>query len=233
MNNTAQSLRTVATGLGLVYGGLCLFVFSVIWPFLGGLFLGQMGPSGVFFLFASTPVLMLLAILLDTIGRLLCLAMPADQSGTRPIIYVSLAFSLLPLATSALKIGNLFFVLVHLPQVVDQLQIPLALLGSVLFVIFLKNLAKYVQKPDLAGRANTVLKVGVVTVVAILGMVVLAVAAQRPEFVEFLGILGLGVFVLLLSALVLGIILLIMYGKLLTYLRKAVLQHVATESTAG
>ena len=176
-----------------------------------------MGPSGVFFLFASTPVLMLLAILLDTIGRLLCLAMPADQSGTRPIIYVSLAFSLLPLATSALKIGNLFFVLV----------------GSVLFVIFLKNLAKYVQKPDLAGRANTVLKVGVVTVVAILGMVVLAVAAQRPEFVEFLGILGLGVFVLLLGALVLGIILLIMYGKLLTYLRKAVLQHVATESTAG
>ena len=121
----------------------------------------------------------------------------------------------------------------QLPQVVDQLQIPLALLGSVLFVIFLKNLAKYVQKPDLAGRANTVLKVGVVTVMAILGMVVLAVAAQRPEFVEFLGILGLGVFVLLLGALVLGIILLIMYGKLLTYLRKAVLQHVATESTAG
>ncbi|MEI7853849.1 MAG: hypothetical protein WCJ06_09080 [Planctomycetota bacterium] len=226
MNNTAQSLRTVATGLGLVYGGLCLFVFSVSWPFLGGeLFalMGPVGPGGVFFLLASTPVLMLLAILLDTIGRLLCLAMPADQSGTRPIIYVSLAFSLLPLAISALKIGNLFFVLVHLPQVMDQLQIPLALLGSVLFVIFLKNLAKYVQKPDLAGRANTVLILGVVTVVAALGMVVLVVATKR---VEFAGMLLLGVPVL-------GIILLIMYGKLLTYLRKAVLQHVATESTAG
>ena len=233
MNNTAQSLRTVATGLGLVYGGLCLFVFSVIWPFLGGLFLVQMGPSGVFFLFASTPVLMLLAILLDTIGRLLCLAMPADQSGTRPIIYVSLAFSLLALAISTLKIGNLFFVLVHLPQVVDQLQAPLALLGSVLFVIFLKNLAKYVQKPDLAGRANTVLILGIVTVVAALGIVVFAVAMQRSEFAEFVGMLGLGVFVLGLSVLVLGIILLIKYGKSLTYLRKAVLQHVATESTAG
>ena len=88
MNNTAQSLRTVATGLRLVYVGLCLLVFSVIWPFLGVRFVAQMGPNGAFFLLASFPVLMLLAILLDTIGRFLCLAMPADQYGGKPIIYV-------------------------------------------------------------------------------------------------------------------------------------------------
>lgn len=221
MNNTAQSLRTVATGLRLVlvYVGLCLLVFSVIWPFLGVLFVAQMGPSGAFFLLASFPVLMLLAILLDTIGRFLCLAMPADQSGGKPIIYVSVGFSLLALAISALQLGNLFFSLVQLPQVVAQLQTPLALVGSVLFVLFLRNLAQYIQRPDLAVRAITVVILGVV---AALGLVVMVVATQRLEF----GILGIGV-------LVLGIILLIMYGNLLTYLRKAVLQHVATQPPTG
>ena len=198
MNNTAQPLRTVATGPRLVYVGLCLLVFSVIWPFLGVLFVAQMGPSGAFFLLASFPVLMLLAILLDTIGRFLCLAMPADQSGGKPIIYVSVGFSLLALAISALQLGNLFFSLVQLPQVVAQLQTPLALVGSVLFVLFLRNMAKYIQRPDLAVRAITVVILGVV---AALGLVVMVVATQRLEF----GILGIGV-------LVLGIILLIMYG---------------------
>ncbi len=218
MNNTAQPLRTVATGPRLVYVGLCLLVFSVIWPFLGVLFVAQMGPNGAFFLLASFPVLMLLAILLDTIGRFLCLAMPADQSGGKPIIYVSVGFSLLALAISALQLGNLFFSLVQLPQVVAQLQTPLALVGSVLFVLFLRNLAKYIQRPDLAVRAITVVILGVVA----LGLVVMVVATQRLEF----GILGIGV-------LVLGIILLIMYGNLLTYLRKAVLQHVATQPPTG
>ena len=216
MNNTAQPLRTVATGPRLVYVGLCLLVFSVIWPFLGVLFVAQMGPNGAFFLLASFPVLMLLAILLDTIGRFLCLAMPADQSGGKPIIYVSVGFSLLALAISALQLGNLFFSLVQLPQVVAQLQTPLALVGSVLFVLFLRNLAKYIQRPDLAVRAITVVILGVVA----LGLVVMVVATQRLEF----GILGIGV---------LGIILLIMYGNLLTYLRKAVLQHVATQPPTG
>ena len=159
---------------------------------------------------------MLLAILLDTIGRFLCLAMPADQSGGKPIIYVSVGFSLLALAISALQLGNLFFSLVQLPQVVAQLQTPLALVGSVLFVLFLRNLAKYIQRPDLAVRAITVVILGVVA----LGLVVMVVATQRHEF----GILGIGV---------LGIILLIMYGNLLTYLRKAVLQHVATQPPTG
>lgn len=218
MNNTAQPLRTVATGPRLVYVGLCLLVFSVIWPFLGVLFVAQMVPNGAFFLLASFPVLMLLAILLDTIGRFLCLAMPADQSGGKPIIYVSVGFSLLALAISALQLGNLFFSLVQLPQVVAQLQTPLALVGSVLFVLFLRNLAKYIQRPDLAVRAITVVILGVVA----LGLVVMVVATQRLEF----GILGIGV-------LVLGIILLIMYGNLLTYLRKAVLQHVATQPPTG
>ena len=216
MNTTAQPLRTVATGPRLVYVGLCLLVFSVIWPFLGVLFVAQMGPSGAFFLLASFPVLMLLAILLDTIGRFLCLAMPADQSGGKPIIYVLVGFSLLALAISALQLGNLFFSLVQLPQVVAQLQTPLALVGSVLFVLFLRNLAKYIQRPDLAVRAITVVILGVVA----LGLVVMVVATQRLEF----GILGIGV---------LGIILLIMYGNLLTYLRKAVLQHVATQPPTG
>ena len=216
MNNTAQPLRTVATGPRLVYVGLCLLVFSVIWPFLGVLFVAQMVPNGAFFLLASFPVLMLLAILLDTIGRFLCLAMPADQSGGKPIIYVSVGFSLLALAISALQLGNLFFSLVQLPQVVAQLQTPLALVGSVLFVLFLRNLAKYIQRPDLAVRAITVVILGVVA----LGLVVMVVATQRLEF----GILGIGV---------LGIILLIMYGNLLTYLRKAVLQHVATQPPTG
>ena len=216
MNNTAQPLRTVATGPRLVYVGLCLLVFSVIWPFLGVLFVAQMVPNGAFFLLASFPVLMLLAILLDTIGRFLCLAMPADQSGGKPIIYVSVGFSLLALAISALQLGNLFFSLVQLPQVVAQLQTPLALVGSVLFVLFLRNLAKYIQRPDLAVRAITVVILGVVA----LGLVVMVVATQRLEF----GILGIGV---------LGIILLIIYGNLLTYLRKAVLQHVATQPPTG
>jgi len=221
MSDRTNSLETVATGLGLVYAGLCLLIVSILFPFVGGLF---MGPINVMAMAAG---LALLAILLDSLGRLFCLAMPDDQAGTKVIIYVSVAMSLGALAIAGVNLANAIYFLqggdlplVDIPLAVYLLQTPLAGVGSVLFLLFLRNLAFYVNAPDLAGRALTVLILGVVTVAIgiLFAFSVLISIALAMTFAAYY--VGPGL-------LLLAIVLVVMYGNLLTYLRRAVIQYAA------
>jgi hypothetical protein len=220
-------LRTVATGLRLVYAGLGLMMivilgqafFSIIIMYRGFVTLTTLGLVGI-----TSLSLILLAIVLDVIGRLMCLALPADRSGSRPIIFVSVLCSLAPLAVSAWTLGTVSVRLPPLPQIVLFLQTPVAVLGSVLFVVFLRNLAFDVQQPALARRAVTVLIFGFLTVLALAGFQLyswaggpggLVTASRDPVLIGNLLLL------------VLGITTLILYGNLLTYLRAKVLQYAA------
>src|SRR5262245_63332581 len=135
MNKSDRALKTVASGLGMVYAGLCLLVFSALWPVFGG-FIGKLlaaplGQDGaILFVVVTTPLLIILAMILDTAGRLFCLAVPDDGSPARPIVYVSVAFSVLALVIAALQVVNLLFARGRLiPPIVGVMQTPFALIG--------------------------------------------------------------------------------------------------------
>jgi hypothetical protein len=211
-------LRTVATGLGFVYAGLCLLVFSILWPLIGGMI-----SKDLVFVVVTSTGLLILAAALDVIGRLMCLAMPADRSGSRPIIFVSVLFTLAAVAVSAWDLGTHFVGLPPVPAIASIWEFPVAVLGSVLFIIFLRNLALDVQQPSLASRAVLVLVLGILTFLGFVGFQ-LFFAARRPG-----GVVAASAGLLLgsLFLLVLGITTLILYGNLLTYLRAKVLQYAA------
>jgi len=216
MSSAASSLRTVATGLGLAYAGLCLSVLAVLTPILGGMFVG---PRNMDSLVLVAALLVAVGAVLDVIGRLLCLAMPSDASGTRVLIFVSVAFSLLAFAISLLHLGNKLFGLGVLEQLMENLAIPTSLVGTVLFVLFLRGLALYVRRPRLAGLAVAALIAGGVEVVAYFGMVGLILTT---------GLLGLAL--LGWGVLAVGLGLIILYGNLLTYLRQAVREYAERRS---
>jgi hypothetical protein len=225
MNDRSQSLQTVATGLVLVYAGLCLLVVSYL-GLLVGLFLsvGQGADRWQWVLILALGM-MVVTILMDMIGRLLCLAMPPEQSGTRVIIAASVCFTLAALALSAIDLINTFVPIVQLPPLVSQFQPLLALIGAILFVLFLRNLALFVQRPDLGNRANVVLVLGGVTGVALIVLTILTMSPRnpRPGFGR-VELFGLAVFVL-------AVALLIQYGNLLTYLRTAIRNDNSAPST--
>jgi hypothetical protein len=218
----------VATGLGFVYAGLCLLVFSILSPLIlafttKDLRLVVMVPLG----------LLLVATVLDIIGRLMCLAMPADRSGSRPIIFVSVLCSLAVLAISAWTLGVVFLDLPAPPEIAGMLSTPVAVLGSVLFVIFLRNLALDVQQPQLASRAIMVLVLGMVIVLGFMGFKGYYILMSRggPNvagggFGGAPAVSGVGLIVVLVLF-VLGITTLILYGNLLTYLRTKVAAYAA------
>ena len=100
---------------------------------------------------------------------------------------------------------------VYLPSWLTFIQFPLALLGTVLFLVFLRLLANFVGEPKLARKAYTILLCGIL---AMLVLIYPYVGAQW-KLPQIQGYVALVLFLF-------GIILLISYGNLLTYLRKAI-----------
>jgi hypothetical protein len=215
MTSTASSLRTVAMGLGLVYAGLCLLVLAVMVALLGGF---ALDPQTVLVI---AGLMALVAIVLDTIGRVRCLSMPDDGSGARVIVIVSVIFSLAALVMQLISLGNLFLDLGIFPQLMQLFSMPVSLVGSILFLFFLRALALYVRREDYAGRAITVLVIGGISVMGYLGLVFMALTGAAINIASG----ALGILALAFVVLVLGIITLIRYGNLLTYMKEAVLKY--------
>jgi hypothetical protein len=224
MNDTTASLRKVASGLGLVYAGLCMIVFAILLPFLAFPVMG--GPHRLVII--ATGLLLITGIVLDTVGRLLCLAMPQERSGAKIIIILAVAFDLIALVFSLLNLAKLFIPNLMLPPVLALVQTPMSIVGSVLFVMFLRMLALYVGREDLAGRAILVLILGGVLVALL--VVIVAMAFMSLQRGPQPGAAGTAVGILGLVTLVLGIVELVLYGNLLTYLRKAVLEDSENQS---
>jgi hypothetical protein len=199
----------------MAYAGLCLSLLAIILSsfaepfFRGGM---DVGPGAGLLLVVGVPAGMVLAgSLLDIIARILCLAVPAILRGVRAMIFVSVACSLAAGVTSGLQLGHLFLGLPKLPTAVELAGTPMAAVGSILFLVFLRYLALFVNRRDLA---MTVLELGIVIV-----LLAIWVVAQ-------VGIVGS------VSRLMFAFVLVVRYGKLLTDLRKAVMVH-ASQMSAG
>jgi hypothetical protein len=225
MSSSVSSFRTIAVGLRLVYAGLCLLLLAIVWSLFGSLFLERMVVGlreGLRLVVGVAAGMVLASSVLDIIGRILCLAVPAILGGIRAMIFVSVACGLAAGVISGLQLGHLFLGLPKLPTVVELAGTLIAPVGSILFLVFLRYLALFVNRRDLATRAMTVLILGIVTV--LLAIFVVASVTLVPE----LGILGL----VGLVVMVMGAVLVVLYGRLLTDLRKAVMVH-ASQMSAG
>jgi hypothetical protein len=213
MSSVSRSLRTVARGLLLVYAALWISVLAQVSGFLLTGLLGSKEGGGGKLLLILPAVLIGLAAMLDTIGRLLCLAMPREISGVRYYIYGSVLFSLAALAANGYLIASMLAGQQPTP-VVTNLGSILGAVGSLLFLLFLASLADCVEQPELASRALLVL----VLVIAMGGLLALMAFGA--------GVMGLVLLLLGCAAVViLPLVLLYLYGSLLFNLWDAVAQR--------
>ena len=203
VQSDSSSLRYTKLGLSLVYYGIVVLLLSLIFSFLGPLALRAGGAAGLSLIGVAVFGVMIGAFLIF-VGPLFCLTVPAE-TGARDLILGSVVF----------QFGNVIQAVLqrfapHAISVIAGLVLNVSgLIGAILFVLFMRKLAQFIRRGDLADRASRVL-IGVV-VVAILAFVLLG-----GMFAGFTVTVLLG-FVLLIG----GLIVFVMYANLVNVLRKA------------
>jgi len=194
MANQPVALSNTALGLSLVYYGIVLFLFSLILGMLAGFFL---------------PVVALLALpgiligpILMFVGPLFCLTVPAQTNAKGLII-----------ATVVLQLAN--YVAIFLPMFgfdfgeFQPFMQTLNLLSNICFLLFMRKLALFIGRDDLAGRASRILIGGIVVFVGIIATAIFTMTMLDASMI-MLALLGIG-----------AIVLFVMYANLLNALSKA------------
>lgn len=197
MANQPTALSKTALGLSLVYYGIVLLLFSLILAMLAGFFLplvAMLALPGILF----APILMF-------VGPLFCLTVPAHTNAKGLIT-----------ATVLLQLAN--YIAIFLPMVgfdfgaFQPFMQTLNLLSNICFLLFMRQLALFIGRNDLAGRASRILIGGIVF---FLGMLVGIIAtatplAMREAWMIMLALLAIG-----------AVVLFVMYANLLNALSKA------------
>ena len=202
MMTDSAALSKTALGLSLVYFGIVLFLFSIILTF------------GVIF----SPALIitiggiLIASIMMFMGPLFCLSVPAETNakgliiGTVVLQVINFTFAVLPAAG------------VELSGFESFTQI-FGVLSAICFVLFMRRLAQFIGREDLASRAKNILVLGIVFFLTAIGGIVSMIA------------LGPIAGILLLVVLVMGLVLFVMYANLVNALRKA-LQEIGSSTSS-
>jgi ribosomal protein S27AE len=179
-NRQSASLNSVQLGITFIYIGVLLIVAAIIVVVLALLLKAPLLIICGLLLIASSS-------LLSTIGRILCLTVP-KQVGAQALIYFSVAFDVIALF---LTVSPMIPGMQNLSGISGLPSV----LGTVLFVIFLRKIATYINSDDLAQRASEVLMLWALWVVLfVVGLAVMSLSG-------FLGmIVVLVLFVLLLLA---------------------------------
>lgn len=204
LEGVSPSLRRTGIGLSLVYFGIVIALLSAM-IFVGSVYVFSRDPQTRVILIGAAGVGFLIGAVLMFIGPFVCLAVPAE-SRAAPMLVGSILFQL-PLVVNAV-------IQPLAPDLVArELRVVLLLsgiVGFVLFVLFLKNLARYIGREDYCSRARRVLwGYGIVIVLIVIWIGALA----TQNFI--LG--GLASISFLLG----GLLVLVMYANLVNDLRKA------------
>jgi len=130
-------------------------------------------------------LLLIASSLLSMIGRILCLTVP-KQVGATALIYFAVGFDIIALLATVSRM------IPGMPNL-SSISGLLSVLGTVLFVLFLRKLATYIKSDNLVQRASAVL-------ILCAGLIVFSVASVVVMLVSgFLGlIMGLIVFFMFL-----------------------------------
>lgn len=190
-----EALRQTALGLNLVFWGLVIVLGSIIFGVValiasGAAAIGGGGSEAVGG-FAAGAIVLLGGVIVGTVvglvGRFLCLSVP-EATGAKGFIYgavgcdiAALAFSLTPLVYEAAA-GY------------ESASNILSLIGAILFVMFMKRVAGFIRRPDLAARAQSLITLGVTVFVLALLTAVLGMIIGPLVLVLMLAVIGIGIF---------------------------------------
>ena len=150
------SLSLVALGLNLILLGIVIICLMPLLIFLVA-FVAPLRP-----LVVLAPLGMIGGSLLGIVGRVLCLSVP-KASGAKELIIAAIIIEFAALGISVAEMVT------TLSQVVNMVGGLLSLAATVTFLLFLKRLAVYLRRSDLAQRAQTLIAGGV----CLLGILIL------------------------------------------------------------
>jgi hypothetical protein len=196
--NHAREIKQtqVPLGISLVFYSLVLktllFIILFLVPFTRNL-------SLIVFVLFSFLILATIASIMAIVGKVLCFTAPKRMPG-KGVIYVSIGFDLLSISLSVLER------FIDLPKAITDLNGTITAIAFITFLIFLKQVAEYINKPNLGKEAEQILLVGI-------GLIVSSILA-----VFLPSILGLIFLILVVALFLVG---LIRYYKLLSDLSNA------------
>ncbi len=231
LGTPSPSLMKVANGLGMIYAGIVVALLAGIG---GGILVGVLTAGRNFDAAEFVAIMILVASIvswiLNIVGSLFCLATP-EESGAQGMIYASVA---------AMGINLLITIAMWLklmPHGANNIQYLLSLISGVTFLVFLRRLALFIGRQDLAARARSILAwciglfIALVAALAIMvgsaGWAVLDAAARgrAANLGNAAGGVAAGGLMILIVAIA-ALITFVRYANLLTYLRKAILTGV-------
>lgn len=207
-NVNFEALRTTGNGLRLIYLSLLLLVLLVLvvfgFSYFANLAPGP-GPSGLAVLLV-TGIGMLLISLMSLIGGAMCLTVPRE-SGGKGFVIASVAIHGLNLL---LLFGGGFFGFATTESLIMSL---VNAVSVVLFLLFLRSLASFIDRSDLRRRASRMLTFTCVYGVALI--IIAMIPGPGPAAFSFTLVAGL---VIVIGAL----IMFVMFANLVSDLSKAI-----------
>lgn len=211
LSSGAASLSRVAAGLGVIYAGLLSMLFAVM-----VLVAEQLARIPELYepAFYAAGFLFLVGMVLDFIGTIFCLATPAETKA-RGLIYASAFTMLIWLLLMTVQVYRAIKGMGPLPQATVVAEQVLGAVTVLTFILYLRRLAKFIGRRDLASRGT-----GVFTYfcVLLLGQFAAQVYFANGGEMPF----GFASFALLIGVVVIYAVALVLYANFVTYLRKAI-----------
>jgi hypothetical protein len=227
LQTPSTSLTKVANGLGLIYTGICVTLLSAIGgPILMIVDGRSLGAVGLMLMLIGLGVIA--GLVLNIVGSIFCLSTP-PETGAQGLIYTSVGAMGLGLL---ITVGSWIALLTQtpFPQGLSGLQQLLNLVAGITFMLFLRKLALFIGRMDLAGKAKSILIWCCICIGLFIASLVLMIGSAGAAFlqggeraVENAGT-GFGIGgMLALAAVIIGLITFVRYANLLTYMKKAIL----------
>ncbi len=194
-------MGSVKTGITLIYWGIVILLLAIISGILVPFIVKDL--ETFVRLMMVLGVVVILANIITIVGKVMCLGAP-QETGAREFIIAAVVADGLSLLIS---LAGLFQ---QLPSYAPQVANLLSMAGFVLFMLFLKQVAIFIQRDDLAQAAASVLTLGIILIVTAILTGLLAFVA--PVLVLITG----------LVMLVVGILFVIRYVGLIAKMKDAI-----------
>jgi len=153
-------LANVHKGISCVYYGLYLIVVGILVTLVGAVAV-VVSPVAVLVAIVAAPIMIIAGTILCLVGRIMCLSVPDDFSAAG-VIYAAVICDVTVVLSSAASW------IVDLPELVSSLSPLLWLASTILFLVFLKKIAAYVDDNNSKRRAGNVLNLLIGTFVTVI-----------------------------------------------------------------
>ena len=224
-----NQLLKVSSGFNLVYCGLMMVILAILITIVGVVLVGG-GQAGemklVVSFFVAVAGMAILGSLFGLVGRIMCLATPKEASQAKSMILASVMFEMCSLLLSSGLIAQTMGVDL-LPETLIAIgnvgSLLLSIISAIVFLLFARSLAEFLQRRDLARQAGRVIRLAVLTVLLVGGGIAISAMGDATE----------GEVTLILAGMVAALIMVIRYASLLRGMSTALRQAAKAVPTRG